>query len=76
MPFNSDGSKNKMCRQIEKFSKKIASQIEEVDIFFQDENFTSTEYKIDQRNNNIIYLNESHGYAAKLILESFMREQL
>ncbi len=76
MPFNSDGSKNKMCRQIEKFSKKIASQIEEVDIFFQDENFTSTEYKIEQRNNNINSLNESHGYAAKLILESFMREQL
>ena len=46
MPFNSDGSKNKMCRQIEKFSKKIASQIEEVDIFFQDENFTSAEYKV------------------------------
>ena len=46
------------------------------EIFFQDENFTSTEYKIEQRNNNISSLNESHGYAAKLILESFMREQL
>ena len=50
--------------------------IRDRDIFFQDENFTSAEYKIEQRNNNLGSLNESHGYAAKLILESFMREQL
>ena len=75
MPFNTDGSKNKMCREIEKFSKKIANQIK-VDVYFHDENFTSMEFKIDQKNNNIRNLDDSHGYAAKLILESFMREQL
>lgn len=75
MPFNKDGSKNKMCREIEKFSKKIATQIN-ADVYFHDENFTSLEFKIDQKNNNIRNLDDSHGYAAKLILESFMREQL
>ncbi len=75
MPFNKDGSKNKMCREIEKFSKKIATQIN-ADVYFHDENFTSLEFKIDQKNNNIGNLDDSHGYAAKLILESFMREQL
>ncbi len=75
MPFNKDGSKNKMCRVIEKFSKKIATQIN-ADVYFHDENFTSLEFKIDQKNNNIGNLDDSHGYAAKLILESFMREQL
>ena len=75
MPFNKDGSKNKMCREIEKFSKKIATQVK-ADVYFHDENFTSMEFKIDQKNNNIGNLDDSHGYAAKLILESFMREQL
>ena len=47
-----------------------------MDVYFHDENFTSMEFKIEQKNNNIKSLNDSHGYAAKLILESFMREQL
>lgn len=75
MPYNQDGSKNKMCREIEKFSKKIKTQ-KKVDVYLHDENFTSMEFKIEQKNNNIGDLDDSHGYAAKLILESFMREQL
>ena len=28
MPYNIDGTKNKMCKEIEKFSKKLAIEIE------------------------------------------------
>jgi hypothetical protein len=34
------------------------------------------EYKIDKRNNNLFLPEDSHGYAAKLTLESYLREQL
>ena len=75
MPFNPDGSKNDMCRQIEKFSKKLLLK-DDVKIFYHDENYTSTDFKIEIKNENAKSFNNSHGYAAKLTLESFMREQL
>tara|TARA_Y100000816_G_scaffold248719_1_gene197986 strand:- start:257 stop:664 length:408 start_codon:yes stop_codon:yes gene_type:complete len=75
MPFNPDGSKNDMCRKIEKFSKKLLSKVD-VKIFYHDENYTSTDFKIETKNENVKSFNNSHGFAAKLTLESFMREQL
>ena len=75
MPFNPDGSKNDMCRQIEKFSKKLLIKVD-VKIFYHDENYTSSDFKIEKRNENVKSSENSHGYAAKLTLESFMREQL
>ena len=75
MPYNIDGTMNKMCKEIEKFSKKLSLEID-IEIFFQDETLTSMEYKIDKRNNNLFLPEDSHGYAAKLTLESYLREQL
>ena len=63
-----------MCKEIEKFSKKLALETD-IEIFFQDETLTSMEYKIDKRNNNLLLPEDSHGYAAKLTLESYLREQ-
>ena len=51
MPYNQDGSKINVCREIEKFSKN--NNPKKVDVYFHDENFTSMEFKIEQKNNNI-----------------------
>ena len=64
-----------MCSQKEQCSKPLLSNVD-VQIFYHDENYTSTDFKIETKNENVKSFNNSHGYAAKLTLESFMREQL
>ena len=58
-----------------KIFKKIVIKVD-VKIFYHDENYTSSDFKIETKNENVKSFNNSHGYAAKLTLESFMREQL
>ena len=77
LPLNMDNSESEMSLEIRNFSKKLEKDIN-IKINFVDEKLTTYEAKQIMRdlNKNKQYIEKNnHGLAAKLILDSFMREK-
>ena len=72
-----DNSESEMSLEIRNFSKKLEKDIN-IKINFVDEKLTTYEAKqiLKDLNKNKQYIEKNnHGLAAKLILDSFMREK-
>ena len=77
LPLNMDNSESEMSLEIRNFSKKLEKDIN-IKINFVDEKLTTYEAKqiLKDLNKNKQYIEKNnHGLAAKLILDSFMREK-
>ncbi len=77
LPLNMDNSESKMSLEIRNFSKKLEKDIN-IKINFVDEKLTTYEAKqiMKDLNKNKQYIEKNnHGLAAKLILDSFMRDK-
>lgn len=77
LPLNMDNSESEMSLEIRNFSKKLEKDIN-IKINFVDEKLTTYEAKQIMKglNKNKQYIEKNnHGLAAKLILDSFMREK-
>ena len=77
LPLNMDNSESEMSLEIRNFSKKLEKDIN-IKINFVDEKLTTYEAKqiMKDLNKNKQYIEKNnHGLAAKLILDSFMREK-
>ena len=77
LPLNMDNSESEMSLEIRNFSKKLEKDIN-IKINFVDEKLTTYEAKqiLKNLNKNKQYIEKNnHGLAAKLILDSFMREK-
>lgn len=77
LPLNMDNSESEMSLEIRNFSKKLEKDIN-IKINFVDEKLTTYEAKqiMKDLNKNKQYIEKNnHGLAAKLILDSFMRDK-
>lgn len=77
LPLNMDNSESEMSLEIRNFSKKLEKDIN-IKINFVDEKLTTYEAKqiLKDLNKNKQYIEKNnHGLAAKLILDSFMRDK-
>ena len=77
LPLNMDNSESEMSLEIRNFSKKLEKDTN-IKINFVDEKLTTYEAKqiMKDLNKNKQYIEKNnHGLAAKLILDSFMRDK-
>lgn len=77
LPLNMDDSESEMSKEVREFSK-ILSQAININIHLVDERLTTVEAKsiLKEQNKKTDYIdNENHGMAAKLIVDSFLREK-
>ena len=77
LPLNMDNSESEMSLEIRNFSKKLEKDIN-IKINFVDEKLTTYEAKQimkDLKKNKQYIEKNNHGLAAKLILDSFMRDK-
>ena len=77
LPFNLDNSESEMSLEIRNFSKKLEKDIN-IKINFVDEKLTTFEAKQimkDLNKNKKEIKRSNHGLAAKLIVDSFLREK-
>jgi putative Holliday junction resolvase len=73
-PLNMDGSESDFCAEVKKFSEKLQLQTG-CPVQLMDERLTSREAKIDSHKKTSDYRkNPVDSYAAKLMLESWFRE--
>ena len=73
-----DDSESEMSKEVREFSK-ILSEAININIHLVDERLTTVEAKsiLKEQNKKIDYIdNENHGVAAKLIVDSFLREKI
>ena len=79
LPLNMDNSESEMSLEIRNFSKKLEKDINiKIKINFVDEKLTTFEAKQimkDLNKNKKEIKRNSHGLAAKLIVDSFLREK-
>ena len=76
LPFNLDNSESEMSLEIRNFSKKLEKDIN-IKINFVDEKLTTYEARQimrDLNKNEKEIRKNNHGLAAKLIVDSFLRE--
>jgi len=77
LPFNLDNSESEMSLEIRNFSKKLEKDIN-IKINFVDEKLTTYEARQimkDLNKNEKEIRKNNHGLAAKLIVDSFLREE-
>ena len=77
LPFNLDNSESEMSLEIRNFSKKLEKDIN-IKINFVDEKLTTFEARQimkDLNKNEKEIRKNNHGLAAKLIVDSFLREE-
>ncbi|MFL2753992.1 MAG: Holliday junction resolvase RuvX [Gammaproteobacteria bacterium] len=77
LPLNMDDSESEMSKEVREFSK-ILSQAININIHLVDERLTTVEAKsiLKEQNKKTDYIDkENHGMAAKLIVDSFLREK-
>jgi len=77
LPFNLDNSESEMSLEIRNFSKKLEKDIN-IKINFVDEKLTTFEARqiMKELNKNEKEIRKNnHGLAAKLIVDSFLREE-
>ena len=77
LPLNMDNTESEMSLEIRNFSKKLEKDIN-IKISFVDEKLTTFEAKQimkDLNKNKKDIKRNSHGLAAKLIVDSFLREK-
>ena len=77
LPFNLDNSESEMSLEIRNFSKKLEKDIN-IKINFVDEKLTTYEARQimkDLNKNEKEIMKNNHGLAAKLIVDSFLREE-
>ena len=77
LPFNLDNSESEMSLEIRNFSKKLEKDIN-IKINFVDEKLTTYEARQimkDLNKNEKEIRKNNHGLAAKLIVDSFLREK-
>ena len=77
LPFNLDNSESEMSLEIRNFSKKLEKDID-IKINFVDEKLTTYEARQimkDLNKNEKEIRKNNHGLAAKLIVDSFLREE-
>lgn len=78
LPLNMDNSESEMSKEVRNFSKKLEKEID-LKIFFVDEKLTSFEAKEILKNLNKskeFIEKQNHGLAAKLLVDSYMRENI
>jgi len=73
-PLNMDGSESDFCNDVEKFSRQL-SQLSEKKIVFVDERLTSREAKSIRKQHSGFRENPVDSLAAKILLESWLRNQ-
>ena len=77
LPLNMDDSESELSKEVREFSK-ILSQAININIHLVDERLTTVEAKsiLKEQNKKTDYIDkENHGMAAKLIVDSFLREK-
>ena len=73
-PLNMDGTESDFCKEVKRFAEKLKKQTG-CPVEFMDERLTSREAKMESKNKNSDYRkNPVDSYAAKLMLESWLRE--
>lgn len=73
-PLNMDGSESDFCQEVKKFAEKLHKQTG-CTVQLMDERLTSREAKIDSQKKSSDYRkNPVDSYAAKLMLESWFRQ--
>lgn len=75
-PLNMDGTESDFCQEVRRFSEKLQKQTG-CSVQLMDERLTSREAKMDSHKKTDDYKkNPVDSYAAKLMLESWFRENL
>ena len=78
LPLNMDDSESEMSAEVRKFSELLKGRFN-IKVDLVDERLTTIEAKsiLKEQNKKTDYINnENHGLAAKLIVDSFLRENI